>query len=251
MKIGKVKAFITDLVCSFFSGATVIYASQSYKAKPAQPLVTMSFGDLSRVQHPPVKHIDGHVINYYHSKMKVQIDLYTKGAKVTNTSGGTIGVENTALSDMVDFANFLNSPYVVNMAGVADVTIASEGRVMDTTHVLNSSDFQFRATYELELQFTQEAVGYASMLDATSVRYPTVPDDTQDDVQDDAQDGLEDENAGDYENELEEDTEEDTQEVYIVPTFIQNPSGGGNEDVALELLGFFNEAEVTAEDFED
>lgn len=274
MKIGNVKETVFQIIEMFFTGATITYGNQSYKTKPSQPLVTVTFGNTQRVQHPPKKTVDGHVVAYYPSYLHVQVDLYTKGAIVTNTSGGTIGKENTALSDMVDFANFLHSPYMINHIEGQNITIGTEGNVMDTTHLLSSSDFQFRSTIELKVHFTDEVVGYSGMLAPTSIRYPssssTAPDGNGSAYEDGNVDGEsqgypegynpeednteEDYTENDFEDEDGEDYETDTpdEETYVTPEFEQNPSGGGNEEIALEILGFFEDADVeaTEEDIE-
>lgn len=289
MNITEVKHVVFDVISLFFKGATITYTEQSRKAKPQPPLVTVSFGDTHRVQHPNTQTIDGHVVAYYPSKLKVQIDLYTMGAKVKNASGGVIGLENTALSDMVDFANFLGSPYLINYIDPHNMTIATEGNVLNTTQLLNTSDYQYRATLELDVHFIQEAIGYAGILDSTSIQYPEPeaegetepeegtepkpepePDTGGDVVEPDGTGGnsgsdgsggnggssgdttvVPDGNTGGGSNTDGEASPEDNDvgeetepEVLIVPTFTQNASGGGSEEVATEALGHFEEAEI-------
>lgn len=231
MTIRDAKEIILDIVEMFFSGANIALAQQSRSAKPKMPLVVVSFGNTHRVQHPPTTEIDGHLVSYYPTSVTAQIDLYTKGLTITNTSKGVIGMENTALSDMVDFANFIGSAYFQTYADQKNISISQDGNVMDTTHLLNQSDYQFRATKEISLHFIHESIGYSGILDHSSLRYPS------------SDEGDSNENTeGGSPNEDEEASTSD--DVTIVPEFTQNSSGGGNEEIAIEELGYFTESET-------
>ncbi len=183
----------------FFQKATVVYPSQSHRAKPELPMVTITPMSTHRVQHPPTFLIDGHLVSEYPSYQQYQIDLYTKGKEMKMANGGVIAMENTALCDMVGFCNFLGSAYFLQFSRERDITVSLTGSVMDTTHIIGASNYQYRATLEMTVHFIEQAVGYAGMLDPPFF---------------------------------------EKEELVSV----DSPSGGGNEDIALEELGFFEEA---------
>lgn len=219
MNVREARKLMYDLLSMFFSGGTVTFGSQSSTVKPQPPLVVLTTVSISRPTNPPTKTIDGHPVSYYPTTMALQIDLYTKGAPVDVGDGNKlVPMENTALSDMVDFANFLGSEYFINWCHKYDVAIAPNGDVRDTTALLNGSSYQFRSTLELTMNFTQKAVGYAGILSPTSIKHTTP------------------------EGEAEGDDE--AEDVYVEPEFTPSSSGGGTAELAEEIAGYFEEAEI-------
>ncbi len=241
MKMPQAKQTVYDIVSMFFQGATVVFADQSRRAKPNLPLVVINFGHTHRVQHPPTVVLDGHLVSYYPTFLMVQVDLYTKGREITNLSGSVIGVENTALSDMVEFVNFLGSGYFLDYTDTLDITISYEGNIQDTTSLLSGSDYQFRATVEFAIHYTQEAIGYAGILDGSSIQYIEADGEVDGEEDDKVDDGVDDGVDDKVDDEVDG-------EVYIDPSFTPNPSGGGTESLATECLGFFTGAEIESDE---
>lgn len=256
MNITEVQKTILEILERFFSGATVQMANMSYSVKSQMPLLVVTFRDTHRVQHSIDSVIDGHVFASYPSELLVQLDLYTKGQPIKTANGSIIGSHNTAVADMVDFANYLGSPYFINESNEKEITIHTEGSVFDTTHLLDTTTFQYRSTFELRVAFVQTVLGYAGLLDSSSIVYDdtTEDDTTTDDTTTDEGDTGSSDSTGDNDDQNgttdPETPEEQTtnEDVHIIPTFTQNVSGGGNEEIALEVLGYFVEAEIEASD---
>ena len=227
MDAREAKKLVYELLRLFFAGADVTFSKQSNIVRPSAPLVTLTTISLKRPLYPPQKIVDGMPVSYYPTRMRMQVDLYTKGAPVDTAPGYIIPMENTALSDLTEFNNFLGSEYVVNWCHRHDVALSPLGDAQDTTSLINDTAFEFRATLELEMDFTQKAVGYAGILNPSSIKHgsqqggsPGVP-------------APDDDEAGD---------------VYIEPEFTPSASGGGTEELAKESIGYFTEAEITPEE---
>ncbi len=59
MTLAELKKSLVRLTQTYFAGATVTYAKQSFVAKPGSPLVTLTTGSVNRSRNPPVKIIEG------------------------------------------------------------------------------------------------------------------------------------------------------------------------------------------------
>lgn len=151
-----------EILDLFFSSATVVYANQSHMVKPNLPLVTMHTISSQRVSFPLERMEDGQVVSFYPSLLRVQLDLYTKGG-IREETGLTPFMENTALSDMVEFSSFLGSHYFTQWSRNKDISLLQSNQVQDTTHLLNGKDYQFRATMELSFHFTERVEGYTAL----------------------------------------------------------------------------------------
>ena len=79
MTLAELKKLLVQLTQTYFAGATVTYAKQSFVAKPGSPLVTLTTGSVNRSRNPPVKIIEGTPVAFYPASVPVQIDLFTHG----------------------------------------------------------------------------------------------------------------------------------------------------------------------------
>lgn len=233
MDTKEARGLMLNLLSKFFSGASVKHSKQPNTVKPRPPLVTLATISVKRPLNPPQKVIDGTMVSYYPTSMTLQIDLYTKGAPVEQRTGFISPAENTALSDLIEFANFAASEYAVNWCHKHDVSVVLSGEVHDTSELINDTNYQFRATMELVMNFTQKAVGYTAMLDPSSIKHSSDPGDTP-------------VSPGTSDTPIIPDTDPDeAEDVYIEPVFTPSASGGGTEELAKETLGYFTEAEIT------
>ncbi len=232
MDAREAKKLVYDLLRLFFAGAAVTFSKQSNAVKPSAPLVTLNTVSIKRPLYPPQKIVDGMPVSYYPTRMRVQVDLYTKGAPVDTDPGYLMPMENTALSDLTEFSNFLGSEYVVNWCHRHDVALSPLGDVQDTTALINDTAFEFRATLELEMDFTQKAVGYVGILSPSSIKHSSQPGDV----------------PGTGFPAVPAPDDDEAEDVYIEPEFTPSASGGGTEELAKESIGYFTEAEITSEE---
>lgn len=239
MRATEARELFRQLTARYFAGATVTFSNQSRVAKPRVPLVTITPGIVRRPTAANYSMTDDEVVGHYLSRITFQVDLFTHGAPVVDDeTGETVAYENTAMDDMLSFADFLNSDYAIRWCHVNDVSILIDGDVQDLTGVVNDTNYEYRARMSVLFYFTQKAVGPTAVLKESSIQYP---------------DG-----EGGYTPETPLETESPTngyetgamkkEEAAIVePEFEQTSSGGGTEELAKETTGYFTEVEIKEE----
>lgn len=225
MNLSELKELIKQLTEMYFAGATVTYAKQSFVAKPANPLVTLTTGAVSRPMNPPVKIIDGRPVSFYPASVPIQIDLFTNGRQTDLAPGFTPIAENTAEDDMLSFANFLNSEYAVHWCHGHDIAIVVPNTVQDLTGLIHDTNYEFRAMVEITVYFTMTAIGYTGTLSPDSVKHSGGGESGNP-----AEPGGGDIQADDV--------------TALMPEISQTPSGGGNADLAVEEDGYFTNVEI-------
>jgi len=127
-------------------------------------------GSIVRPYQPITQSVNGVPINCYPSKTTLQVDLYTKGYSLNDETGVTAVYENTAVNDLTDFVNFINSTYVDDWSGEKDVSILAN-QVHDLTGLINDTSWEYRAMAELEIGFTQGAVGHTGTMFDDGIPY--------------------------------------------------------------------------------
>lgn len=157
----ELKRKLYELISTYYGEATVVWG-RTKKVRPGAPLVTLDAGSVLRPYHPIEKVVNGVPVASYQSATTVQVDLFTKGDKLTEESGVTAEYDNTAVSDMLDFVNFLQSLYVGDWCLKNDISIMVN-QVQDLTELINDTTWDYRAMVELEIGFTQYAIGYAGI----------------------------------------------------------------------------------------
>lgn len=224
MDVGEARQAIYDLTKYYFQSANVTYAKQSFRVKPSTPLVTLSFGSVSRPLNPPVKIIDGRPVSLYPSTMMVQIDLFTQGKQRDIAQGVTPVMENTAANDLMKFANFLNSEFAIQYCRRKDIAIVLLENVQDLTDLINDTNYEYRAMLELELRFTSYAIGYTGTLSIESVKHEKIDPVTGKPI-----------SGGDIQG-------DDITE--LVPEVEETTSGGGNAEATTEEGDYFTNVRI-------
>lgn len=162
MKPRELKQKLYGLVCEYFCGASVSWGKVK-TVSPNVPQVVLNMSAITRHYHPIVQTVEGVLVNVFPSKATLQIDLYTKGAATNVEPGITAAFENTAVDDLADFMNFLNSAYVDEWGNLHDVSIHCR-QINDLTELINDVAWDYRAMVELEIGFTQNAVGHTGTM---------------------------------------------------------------------------------------
>ena len=144
--------------------------------------------------------------------------------------GGTVAHENTAVDDMLAFADFLNSEHTINWCHENDVAIQFEGDVQDLTGLVNDTNYEFRSRLVVLLYFTQKVVGHAAVATEDSIQpaggHPPSP----------GGDGGEDQPG--------QDAPKPGDDIVIEPHYEQTSSGGGTEELATQTTGYFTKVEI-------
>lgn len=129
---------------------------------PNSPMISLGLAQVERPYRPARRYIDGVVHDSYPSTTILRVDLFTTGAPTTDRPNITARSENTAVNDLSDFANFLNSVYVDHWCGNNGVSL--RGRtVQDLTALNNDTSWQYRALLEIDVGFMQNAAGHSGI----------------------------------------------------------------------------------------
>lgn len=155
MNLAEVKERLYDLTELFFKGATVIWSEQ-INTKPPLPYITLKCGGAGRTSFPVE---DGEGRRVYHEKTTWEVNLFTKGQPMTAGVGVTGNYANTAVSDLMEFTNFLDSEEVVNIIARYGMDVLLMPPVRDLTNLQNDSKYRYRAMAEFTVSFVQEADG--------------------------------------------------------------------------------------------
>ena len=175
MKISELKDTLYEIVQGYFAGAEVAWSEQN-AVKSQNPLIRLKMGSIKR----PLHFINGVENNapcgYISSTTMLTVDLFTHGEEIVDEEGFAIYV-NTALDDMADFLNYLQSPYVDEMCENLNISIRPEGDIKDTsavldngTYLLKTKLFRFIAK-DNEMGVSHRSGGAAPYLSAGGDRY--------------------------------------------------------------------------------
>ena len=210
MTLNQLKSVLLERTTEYWGGATVAWGATK-KVKPLAPLVILRLGTVTRAAQPVTQMINGIVFSAYPSEVPLQIDLFTKGNTVEVAEGQYN--ENTAVNDLLDFVNFLDSTASIEWSNKNDIGVSIMSGVQDLSEVINDSQWQYRSMVELRLTFTQWAAEYNGVLSETSIIFNKA--------------GL---------------------PVGINPNWQQTASGGGTQDLADAVTGFFDEIQPKIEE---
>lgn len=242
MRVSQAKELFRQLTKSYFAGATVTFARQSRAAKTGLPLVTITPGNVKRPLHPVYKVLDGIQVGNYLSRISMSVDLFTNGAPVIDDeTGETVAYENTAMDDMLSFADFLCSEYAIEWCSRNDVSILIEGDAQDLTGLVNDNNYEFRSRLNVMFYFMHRTVGGTAVLSEESILYPTGEIDESGQLIYAPQEPIPSTvSSGTYAYI----TESDNENTLIIPAFNESSSGGGTEELSNEETGYFTNAEI-------
>lgn len=160
MNVSKAKELFRQLVKNYFENYTVIWSHQSRTAKPNIPLVTIMLGNAKRHRSTNEVFDTEETAGFYLTRIPFTIDLFTNGKDVIDDkTGRAVAKEDTALDEMLLFANYLNSTDVTRWCSRNDVSIVLEGDVIQMTGIINDTTYEFRSRLIVNFYFTQETVG--------------------------------------------------------------------------------------------
>ncbi len=210
MTYDEVRDILYSTTARYFSGATVgIFNSK--QVKKLKPLVGMKFGNLQVSTFPNEAVYDGELCDYYPCSMKMEVHLFTNGKKLSNGA-----MANTAVGDLTDYVNFMASKLMTDELGKLDITVLPAGVVRDVSAFINDASFEYRAMVEFDVSFTMASVGYAGILDESSVKLD------------------------------QPDPERPGQVLppHIDPVWSETSSGGRNTELAEKVTGYFTDVKI-------
>lgn len=157
MTIECLKERIYDLVLMFFkSHSTKVIWSEQINTMPKLPYLTLKLGSVNRTAFPVISQ-DGE--RYYPAKTTLEINLYTRGKKMSGDSWSTPNYGNTAVEDMLGFVNFLESDFVTDLTAEWGFGMSLMETVRDLTALQNDSAYRYRSMAEFFISFDVNAGG--------------------------------------------------------------------------------------------
>ena len=155
-----VRERLYDITARFFAGATVIWAEQT-NTQANLPYVTMKLGGIRRSTHPVCDPAFGPC---YHCETVAEFNLYTQGRAITVAKKATGNFVNTAASDLMEFANFMESPGVIDALSNPPISVILKGEVRDLSFLENDRHNRYRAMAEFDVSYVMPADGWYGVL---------------------------------------------------------------------------------------
>lgn len=243
MRLRDAKDLFWGLTKEFYDTASVIWGRQSRIAKPTVPLVSITTKNVKRQSFPHVSVVDGVLVSSFQVQMSLTVDLFTHGKEIKD--GETIlAYEDTALNDMMNYASFLGSHYVLNWCHNNNITILVEGDAQDMTRLVNDDNYEYRSQLNISLYYTEYAVGETNSLLEDSILYKKVVDNEVKYLPGEPRDEFSETGSGTQKY-------KDPQDEKIDPQFEKDSSEGGTQKLADEITGYFTEAEIKEEEFDN
>ena len=206
----EVKQKLYELVAEYFAllkeQGNIVWG-KTKPVNPGSPMVALTTSDVIRSTRPARRYIDGVPHDSTPSKTMLKINLFTKGASTSDEPGIMARNENTAVSDLTDFVDFINSVHIDHWCGRNGISLRPYP-VQDLTALTNDSSWAYRALLEVEVGFIQNAVGFTNTNFEQGVKYDS-----------------------------------EGNPIGSHP-FAPNPSGGGSQELADEFTGYFEQVEI-------
>lgn len=160
MKVSELKDILYEIVQGYFAGAEVAWSEQN-GVKSTNPFIRLKLGSIKRPSYS-INEVDKNApCGYICSTTMLTVDLFTHGEEIVDDEGYVI-YSNSALDDMAEFLNYMQSSYVDDVCESLNISIRPEGDIRDTSAVLDN-DYSYRAMQEFVVSFVQETSGYAGI----------------------------------------------------------------------------------------
>lgn len=215
MTYTEMKRAVYEITTAYFTGATVEMANTK-STKKGKPLVKLAFGPAQETKFPVERFLDGELCSFYPTTAKLEVQLFTNGLRLQNGA-----MENTAVGDLTDYVHYMMSEMVTNELVLQNISMMVAGPVRDMTAIINDVSYEYRALVEFDISFTAAAVGYAGVLDESSIK------------------------IGQAEPGTDPDDPGQVLPPHIDPEWTPTESGGRNAEIAEKRTGYFTEVEVT------
>ena len=162
MNLTEVKDRLYDAVERFFPNTSIIWVNQS-GAKPNVPYVTLSLGSSVQREAFPIDDGEGHRV--YPSSTIAEINIYTMGRQMKAGDALMDSYENTAVDDLTELSNYLESEGMVDYFSSYDIDISLMSPIRDLSELKNETKYRYRAMAEYRVSYLESAGGYFGMAD--------------------------------------------------------------------------------------
>ena len=157
MNINGVRSAIYEIVSRYFAGATVAWGDTNM-TKPRLPFITLKLGDVKRAMWPNKKYVNGEPLYDYPSQVRLTMNLFKRGKKALQGSDMAIR-EDTSESDMMEFANFVNSDWFISWEKGKNIYIRPDGPIRNLSTLINDTSWEYRSMAEFMVAYTEIASG--------------------------------------------------------------------------------------------
>lgn len=164
MIIDELKTALIDIFTVYFPETTIVWSEQKKLVKPSGDFITLKLRNYERPKHSINLLNNNAPTDYYRVTTQLTVQLFTHGAKKKITVDGVeqkVSV-NTALTDLMDFDNFLRSEYGNGLQDDYDICIDAEGMAQDVSEVVDTN-YEYRAYQEYNVTFTTSSTGAAGI----------------------------------------------------------------------------------------
>lgn len=239
MTYTEMKRAVHGITTAYFSGATVEMANTK-STKKGKPLVKLAFGQAQSTKFPVEKFLDGELCSFYPTTAKLEVQLFTNGVRLPNRA-----MENTAVGDLTDYVNYMMSEMVTNELNQQNLSMMVAGPVQDVTAIINDTSYEYRALVEFDISFTVAAVGFAGVLDESSIKIDQpAPGPDPGEPEEPGGPGTP-VDPGTPDQPIDPSTPGQVLPPHIEPEWTPTGSGGRNKEIAEKRTGYFTEVEVT------
>ena len=163
MMLDIVRERLYELTARFFAGASVLWAEQ-VNTQAALPYVTIKLGAVRRRAHSVD---DPSVGPCYHCETVAEFNLYTQGRAIPVDGKATGNFINTAVSDLLEFAEFMESPGGIDMLTRPPIGVMLKGEIRDLSFLENDRKHRYRAMAEFDVSFVENTDGWYGIFGAS------------------------------------------------------------------------------------
>ena len=160
MEIREMPKVIRQLLQIYYGDGHVFFV-RSHRAVKVDPYVTLHYSGHNRQTHASkiINPEDEYTRAYRDLEGSVEINLYTQGRNLAAADEEPV-YENTAIADLEDFLEFLDSDAALEFMDKHEISILIDGDVQDVSAILHDSDYQYRAMVRLKVSFCEVSYGF-------------------------------------------------------------------------------------------
>lgn len=154
----ELKDKILELISFYFNGATVEWSEQN-GVRPSDPLVRLRLDDMKRGHQFARRMVSGVEVSYGQAESTLTVRLFTHGKHENDPEEGSIYI-NSAVDDLRDMIDFLESQYSIEWQIRNNIAIVPDEQGISDTSSVVDEDFEYSAMVKVRLSFMTTSEGY-------------------------------------------------------------------------------------------
>lgn len=154
MTLDELRKYMMTVVSGYFTNGTVFYADQKMSKHP-EPYITLKFNNVARKAFPIVTSAEGKITTHFDYHEEMEINLFTKGKLV-----GADNYENTSMSDLMDFIDYIESNKMTDELDSHNVTmLLMDGYPKDLSGIINETLYRYRSNVVFRISCGHDVTG--------------------------------------------------------------------------------------------